>query len=323
MSNLSPPAGVRVVSPPPSAITPVLRSLLFVPGDSERKQAKAVQSPADALLLDLEDSVAVDQLPVARGRVCELLKAHRERTRQQLWVRVNALSSGLLLQDLAAILPGEPNGIVLPKVSTPAEVVQVAHYLAALEVNLGRQVGSTQLLIIATETPQAVLNLGGYSAALASEPHARARIAGLTWGLEDLSAAMGITHKTDRQGSLTFTFQLARSLCVLSATALGVQAVDGVYVDFRDTEGLKRDIESARRDGFTGKLAIHPDQVAPINEAFIPGAAEVEWARRVIAAFDATPQAGVMSLDGQMIDKPHLVQARRILEVTARQSPKS
>jgi citrate lyase subunit beta/citryl-CoA lyase len=292
--------------------------LLFVPGDSERKQAKALGSGADALILDLEDSVAAAQLPAARQRVRELLQSQTDRSRQQLWVRVNALSSGILLQDLVAVFPGAPNGIVLPKAASAADVAEAAHYLTALEVREGQVPGSTRLVVIATETPEALLNLNSYGPVLAADPRTRARLAGLTWGSEDLSAAMGVTHKTDRQGSLTFTFQLARSLCVVSATALGVQAIDGVYLDFRDTEGLKRDIESARRDGFSAKLAIHPDQVGPINEAFIPGPAEVEWAKRIVAAFAASPDAGVMSLDGQMIDKPHLVQARRILDLTAR-----
>jgi citrate lyase subunit beta / citryl-CoA lyase len=298
---------------------PALRSLLFVPGDSERKQAKALGCGADALLLDLEDSVAPAQLPAARQRVRELLEAHIDRSRQQLWVRVNALSSGILLQDLVAVFPGAPDGIVLPKATSPAEVAEVGNYLTALEAREGRANGSTKLVIIATETPQALLSLGSYSRVLSADPRTRERIAGLTWGSEDLSAAMGVTRKTDRQGSLTFTFQLARSLCVVTSSALGVQAIDGVYLDFRDTEGLKRDIESARRDGFTGKLAIHPDQVGPINEALIPGAAEVEWAKRVVAAFASSPDAGVVSLDGQMIDKPHLVQARRILDLSARE----
>jgi citrate lyase subunit beta/citryl-CoA lyase len=284
----------------------ILRSFLFVPGDSERKQAKAVDSHADALLLDLEDSVAVPQLPAARQRVCELLTARPDRTKQQLWVRVNALSSGLLLQDLVAVFPGAPDGLVLPKVVTPADITEVGHYLTALEARAGRAPGATKLLIIATETPQAVLNLNSYTA--------HERILGLTWGSEDLSAAMGVTRKTDQQGALTFTFQMARSLCVMTSTALGVQPIDGVYVDFRDTAGLQREAEEARRDGFTGKLAIHPDQVAPINAAFTPSPAEIEWAQRVVAAFSQTPAAGVVSLDGKMVDKPHLLQARRILD---------
>jgi citrate lyase subunit beta/citryl-CoA lyase len=311
---------VRNVSPPSSTegANPVLRSLLFVPGDSERKQAKAVDCGADALLLDLEDSVAAAQLPAARQRVRELLTARTDRSQQQLWVRVNALSSGILLQDLVAVFSGVPDGIVLPKPSSPGEVAEVSNYLTALEAQAGRDLGSTKLLVIATETPQALLTLSSYGQVLPAGEMSRQRLAGLTWGSEDLSAAMGITHKTDRQGSLTFTFQLARSLCVVTAAALGVQAIDGVYLDFRDVEGLKRDIESARRDGFTGKLAIHPDQVAPINDAFIPGPAEVEWAQRIVAAFTESPDAGVMSLDGKMIDKPHLLQARRVLELAGR-----
>jgi citrate lyase subunit beta/citryl-CoA lyase len=283
-----------------------LRSLLFVPGDSERKQAKAVDSGADALLLDLEDSVAAPQLPAARQRVRELLTARSDRKKQQLWVRVNALSSGLLLADLTAVMPGAPDGIVLPKVSTPAEVLEVSHYLAALEEGSGRGSGATQLLIIATETPRALLSLNSY----APQP----RIMGLTWGAEDLSAALGVTSKTDQQGALTFTFQLARSLCVVTSAALGVQAIDGVHVNFRDATGLTREAEEARRDGFTGKLAIHPDQVGPINAAFQPSAAEIEWARRVVSAFAGAPDAGVINLDGRMVDKPHLLQARRILD---------
>jgi citrate lyase subunit beta/citryl-CoA lyase len=284
----------------------MLRSLLFVPGDSERKQTKAVDSGADALLLDLEDSVAAPQLPAARKRVCELLTARSDRSRQQLWVRVNALSSGILLQDLVAVFAGAPDGIVLPKTSTPAEVAEVGNYLTALEAREGRAVGSTRLLIIATETARALLTLNTYTP--------DERILGLTWGAEDLSAALGVTRKTDQQGALTLTFQLARSLCVITSAALGVQAIDGVYTDFRDAAGLQREADEARRDGFSGKLAIHPDQVGPINAAFQPSATEVDWARRVVAAFAGAPQSGVINLDGRMIDKPHLVQARRILD---------
>src|SRR3569833_362447 len=283
-----------------------LRSFLYVPGDTERKQVKAVACDADALLLDLEDSVAAPQLPAARQRVCELLTARPHRKKHQLWVRVNALSSGLLLAELAAVMPGAPDGIVLPKVSAPADILEVGHYLAALEAAAGRAAGATQLLIIATETPQALLTLNSYT----PQP----RIMGLTWGAEDLSAALGVTRKTDLQGALTFTFQLARSLCVVTSAALGVQAIDSVYVNFRDAAGLTREAEEARRDGFTGKLAIHPDQVGPINAAFQPSATEIEWARRVVAAFAGAPDAGVINLDGTMVDKPHLLQARRILD---------
>jgi len=298
--------------------SPPLRSLLFVPGDSERKQTKALASAADLLILDLEDSVASAHLPAAREQVRELLLGNTERSAQQLWVRLNALSSGLLLQDLAAVFPGQPDGIVLPKASSAEEVSEVSHYLSAMEAQAGRPIGSTRLIVIVTETPQALLRLGEYPRASGLTASARERLAGLTWGCEDLSAALGITHKTDRQGSLTFTFQLARSMCVLAAAAVGVQAIDGVFLDYRDLEGLKRDIESARRDGFTGKLAIHPDQIEAINAAFLPAASEIEWARRVVAAFASDPEAGVLSVAGQMVDRPHLVQARRILELVAR-----
>jgi citrate lyase subunit beta/citryl-CoA lyase len=214
----------------------------------------------------------------------------------------------LLLEDLAAVMPG-PDGIVLPKVSHPREIEEVSHYLSALEVRESRTLGSTRLLVIATETPRAVLNLPEYTASSVS-----ARVTGLTWGSEDLGAALGVTARVDSKGVPTLPFQLARTSCLLTAAALGVQAIDGVHVDFRDREGLVRQAEAARRDGFTGKLAIHPDQVDAINAAFTPTQEEIAHARRVIAAFAAAPGAGVVSLDGQMIDRPHWVQARRTLD---------
>jgi len=304
-----------------SALSPAgpLRSLLFVPGDSERKQAKALATLADALILDLEDSVDVTQLPAARARVRELLRSRLDRSRQQLWVRVNSLLSGMLLDDLEAIF-GEPpasaaaapDGIVLPKICSVAEVEDIAHHLAALETRGGLRAGSTRLIVIATETPQGLLALPDYPAQVSARPSVARRLTALTWGAEDLSAALG-AHKHDTAGSLTFTFQMARSSCLLAAAALGVQAIDGVHPEFRDIEGLKRELQSARRDGFSGKLAIHPDQVGPINAAFTPTEAEKDRARRIVAAFAAAPGAGVVSLDGQMIDRPHLIHAQRIL----------
>ena len=292
-----------------------MRSLLFVPGDSERKQAKALGTAADALILDLEDSVDVAQLPAARGRVHELLVSRPDRTKQQLWVRINSPSSGLLLEDLAAVMAdageGGPDGIVLPKISSPQEIEAVAHYLAALEVRGARELGSTRLLVIATETPRGLLALSGYPDKMT--PDTAKRLVGLTWGSEDLGAALGVIARVDSSGALTPPFQVARTTCLLTASALGVQALDSVYVDFRNKEGLARELDSARRDGFTGKLAIHPDQVDAINAAFMPTEAELAWARRVVAAFAAAPGAGVVSLDGHMIDRPHLVQAQRVL----------
>ncbi|HVN45192.1 MAG TPA: CoA ester lyase [Steroidobacteraceae bacterium] len=291
-----------------------LRSWLFVPGDSERKQEKALASAADAVILDLEDAVLAPQLPAARLRVAQLLREQRERRRPQLWVRVNAPASGLLRQDLEALFRGvAPQGIVLPKISSAAELLQVERRLSALERATARAPGSTRLLLIATETPDAVLALPQYPALLAPLPALRRRIAGLTWGAEDLGSALGALARRDSSGALTFTFQLARAHCLLAAAALGAQAIDGVCTDFRDAAGLQQELGLARRDGFTGKLAIHPDQIAPINAAFAPTEAEREHARRVVAAFAVAPSAGAISLDGRMLDRPHLLQAQRIL----------
>jgi citrate lyase subunit beta/citryl-CoA lyase len=291
--------------------TAALRSWLFVPGDSARKQEKAAASAADALILDLEDSVAAQQLPQARTRVRDFLLGHRSRAAQQLWVRVNALASGELSQDLAAVMAGAPDGIVLPKVSSAREVLEVTRLLAGLESANHCPPGTTKLLVIATETAPALFALGEYAATL------NPRLAGLTWGVEDLSCALGASAR-EADGSLTFTFELARSLCLLAAAAAGIAAIDGVCVDLRDNAALIREAARACRDGFMGKLAIHPAQVGPINAAFSPQAEEIARARAVIAAFAAAPDAGVLSLDGQMLDRPHLLRAQRILERAAR-----
>jgi len=291
-----------------------LRSWLFVPGDSERKQAKALVSGADALILDLEDSVDQTQLPAARTRVAQLLRTHRGAPGPQLWVRVNPPDGPLWREDLAGLFAagGAPAGIVLPKVSAAQEIEAAAVELSALETQRGLRGGATSLLVIATETPHGLLALPRYPLSLGAGA-AAARLAGLTWGAEDLSAALGARAKRDASGALTFTFALARTTCLLAAAALGAQAIDGVHTEFRDTAGLARELQEARRDGFSGKLAIHPDQVAAINAAFTPTEAERVHAQRVVAAFAAAGGAGVASLDGQMIDRPHLLQARRVL----------
>ena len=290
-----------------------LRSLLFVPGDSGRKQAKGLATDADALVLDLEDSVAPERLLAARAMVYEFLQGERERARQRLWVRVNALSSGRLFEDLAAVLPGRPAGIVLPKVDAYEDIERVARSLEALEAGQGLLVGSTPLLVIATETPAGLLALPGYARAAAAHTSSARRLTGLTWGMEDLSAAVGARVKFDAAGMLRPTFQLARTGCLLAAAAIGVAAIDGVYTEFRNAEGLRRESDEARGDGFTGKLAIHPDQIPVINEVFTPTEAEVQWAHRVVRAFQGAAGAGVTQLDGQMIDRPHWLQAQRIL----------
>ncbi|MGO9802890.1 MAG: HpcH/HpaI aldolase/citrate lyase family protein [Steroidobacteraceae bacterium] len=304
---------------PPCAV----RSWLFVPGDSERKQARALSSAADALILDLEDSVDPGQLPAARTRVAELLRTRIGAAGPQLWVRTNAPRGPLWQEDLAAVFGAPagrsrvPDGIVVPKVSAAAEIEEVAGLLATLEAQCGVRHGATGLLVIATETPRGLLALPQYPAVLGAARATSARLAGLTWGAEDLSAALGARAKRDAGGSLTFTFALARAACLLTAAALGVQAIDGVHTEFRDAAGLARELEEARRDGFSGKLAIHPDQLAAINAAFTPTEAERAHAQRVVAAFAAAGGAGVASLDGQMIDRPHLIQAQRLLAAGA------
>lgn len=292
-----------------------VRSWLFVPGDSERKQAKALGTAADALILDLEDSVDPAQLPAARARVGALLRTHAEGSAPELWVRINTPQGSHWREDLAAVFGGggAPDGIVLPKVSSAAEIVAVADHLTTLESRRGISRGATGLLVIATETPRGLLALPHYPVALGAAPAAAVRLAGLTWGAEDLGAAIGAGARHDSTGALTLTFALARTTCLLAAAALGVQAIDGVHVDFRDGAGLGRSLAEARRDGFSGKLAIHPDQVGPINAAFTPTEEERRHARRVVAAFAAAGGAGVASLDGQMIDRPHLLHARRVL----------
>lgn len=283
------------------------RSWLFVPGDSERKQAKVLGGSADALILDLEDSVAAAQLPAARRRVAELL-ARADRGSQQLWVRVNAPSSPQLREDLAAISAGKPDGIVLPKVCCVEEIAEVSQSLGVAN--------SIKILVIATETPRALLTLPQWDLAPVAN-----RLAGLTWGMEDLGAALGATGKTEADGSLAFTFELARSMCLLAAAAAAVPAVEGIHADFRDRAGLARAAARARRDGFTGMLAIHPDQVDAINAAFDPSAEEIERAHQIVAAFAAEPDVGVTSLEGQMLDRPHLLQAQRVLALASRGKP--
>jgi citrate lyase subunit beta / citryl-CoA lyase len=284
-----------------------LRSMLFVPGDSERKLAKVAGGPADALILDLEDAVAKDRLPLARGLVGEYLKASRGTVRaQQLWVRINPLSTADALPDLAAIVAGTPDGIVVPKTNSGADATLLGNYLTALETREGVAPGSIKILAVATETPAAMFTLGSF---MGSTP----RLYGMTWGAEDLPAAVGASTNLDDSGNLEFTYQLARSLCLLAATAAGVEPLDTVYTDFRDSPGLLKNAQAARRAGFTGKIAIHPDQVEVINQAFTPSAEDVAHAKRVIEVFAAG--VGTVSLDGKMLDKPHLTQAQRVLAI--------
>ena len=283
-----------------------LRSLLFVPGDSERKLAKAEGAGADALILDLEDSVASDSKAAARQLVASYLRDRPFDSRQsQLWVRINPLDSGLAEDDLAALGEAQPDGIVLPKAEGPADVLALSVMLDLA----GDQ--SARILPVATETPAAPFALGEYAKAKLD------RLVGLTWGAEDLSAAVGASTNLAPEGGWAFTYRMVRSLTLLGAKAAGVQAIDTLYVDFRDEAGLRESSRASRAEGFTGRLAIHPAQVAPINESYMPSDAEIDHARRVVDAFAAEPGAGTVGLDGRMLDRPHLRQAEAVLAEAA------
>jgi citrate lyase subunit beta/citryl-CoA lyase len=282
-----------------------LRSLLFVPGDSERKFARARDCGADALILDLEDSVAAAEKSAARARVAGLIEPDPERAWTFI-VRVNALDTGLALDDLAAVVKPGLDALLIPKVNVAADLERIGCYLDALEAKAGMASGSVRLAIVATETPKAMFALGSYAP---SHP----RLIALTWGSEDLAAALGATDNKEPDGSWTFPYQLARAQCLFAASAAEVMAIDTIYADFRDSEGLERDCRRSRRDGFTGRLAIHPDQVATINRCYAPSEAEVARARKIVAAFEANPGSGALGVDGKMVDLPHLKAARKIL----------
>lgn len=275
-----------------------LRSLLFVPGDRADRMEKALGLGADALILDLEDAVAPDRRPAARDIVADLLgRADRA---VKLLVRVNPLDGEDNLLDLKAITAGAPDGIVLPKAEGAATVELLADRMAAREL-------FAPILPIATETPSAVFQLGSYG----KVAH---RLCGLTWGAEDLPAAIGAATSREEDGRYTPPYELARSLALFGAHAAGVPAIETVFPAFRDRDGLTRYAERAARDGFTGMMAIHPDQIAPINAAFTPSEEAIAHARAVVDAFAARPGAGALQLDGRMIDAPHLKQAQRLLQ---------
>jgi citrate lyase subunit beta/citryl-CoA lyase len=273
------------------------RSWLFVPADSERKIAKALESHADALIFDLEDTVVPAQKAAARA----ILKNLPKRSGGPVWwVRVNPLASEHHKDDLEVLGIADIHGIVLPKAEGGTDVIELSH-----------RTGTIPIHAIVTETPGSLFNLMSYQTP--GSP-----LVAMSWGAEDLSAALGASSKYDESGELAFTYKLARSLCLAGAVAAGVQAVDGVVADFHDEARLKREAEAARREGFTGKLAIHPDQVSVINAAFTPSAEDVRQAEEIVAAFEARPNAGVLSVGGKMVDRPHLVQARRVLERSVR-----
>jgi len=290
------------------------RSFLFAPADSEKKIGKALASGTDAVILDLEDSVGLVNKAAARGLAAETLSGTLSgagRRAKSLWVRINPLDGPLALADLAGVVAGRPDGIILPKCEGPEHLRRLTHYLEALETQAGLAPGAIPVLPLVTETPKALFTTGSYGGITP-------RLAGLTWGAEDLSAGLGASSNRDPDGAFTFTCRMARSLCLAGAHAAEVAAVETVYTDFRDLEGLAAYARAGRREGFSGMLAIHPDQVAVINAAFTPSPEEVAHARRIVEAFAQAPGAGVVSLDGRMVDLPHLKQARRVLEAAAR-----
>jgi len=284
------------------------RSYLFVPADSERKLAKARDAGADALIVDLEDSV----LPDRRADARELLKTFlADGAPVPVWVRINPVDSKDAMLDLRAAVPGEPAGVVLPKCAGAGDLRGLVEVLNELESEHGLPVGRSSILALVTELPAALFRVQEYAGVTD-------RLYGLSWGAEDLSAALGATATRDADGRWLPAFEFARSLCLLGAANAGVRAVDTVFTNFRDEDGLRRQALDARRDGFTGMLAIHPAQVGIINEAFTPSAEEIERAERIVALFHDNPQAGTLALDGEMLDRPHLEAAKRLLSLAGR-----
>ena len=288
-----------------------VRSWLFVPGDSEKKLSKAVATGADMLILDLEDSVAAENKVAARELTGTWLAAHREQViggkRIGRWVRINALDSRQWREDLLAVLPGAPDGIMLPKSAGPESVQQLAAEIYELESRSGLAPNAVKIMPLVSETAAAAVSIPRYGSV--SMP----RLAGLTWGAEDLSAAIGATRKRDKDGRWTDTFRYARTQTLLAAHASGVMAIDTLHADFADAKGLKRAAEDARADGFAGMLAIHPAQVEVINAAFTPSEEELDEARAIVAAFKNNPGAGTLQIDRRMIDMPHYKLALRVL----------
>ena len=284
-----------------------MRSWLFAPGDSEKKMGKAQASAADIALLDLEDSVSPENKPAARAMVAEQIAASDNRAR--LWVRINPISTADCIADLAAIIPSRPGGVFVPKAEGAADIAQLHHYLTALEAANGIPLGRTLVAALVTETAAAMFRTGEY----AGDYPGRERLVAMSWGAEDLSSALGAREQRGADGEYAHTYEMARSLCLIGASAAGVAAIETVQPEFRDLEALEKRARNVRAAGFRGMLAIHPAQVDPINAAFTPSADELAHARAVVQAFADHPGAGVVALDGAMLDRPHLALAQRLL----------
>ena len=285
------------------------RSWLFAPGDSGKKMAKAVASAADIVLIDLEDAIDDSEKPRARTMAHDVLAAQAS-GRERVWVRVNPLDGPHTLADLAAVMPARPGGIMLPKAGGRADVERLDHYLSAFEAANGIDQGATRVIVLVTETAGAMFTTGDYRDA--------PRVVALTWGAEDLADAVGASTNRDDDGGYGFTYELARSLCLLGAAAAGVAAIETIQGDFRDLDGLRRRAEKVRRDGYRGMLAIHPAQVEVINHAFSPGEDEIAEAQAVVDLFAANPGSGAIAHKGAMLDRPYLARAERLLGLAGR-----
>jgi citrate lyase subunit beta/citryl-CoA lyase len=285
-----------------------MRSLLFVPGDDDKKLAKALASGADALIIDLEDSVAEARKPAARATAAAFVaEVRRLATHPRLYVRVNPLASALTAADLDAVIPAAPDGVALPKCLGGADVQRLGANLAVREAEHGLADGSTGIIAIATESARALFGFAGYRGA-------SGRLEGLAWGGEDLSADLGAETNRLPDGAYAAPYALARTLTLVGAVAAETRPIDAVYTNFRDLDGLRAEALAARRDGFVAKMAIHPAQVSVINEMFSVPSEAIARARAIVAAFEAAPGAGVIALDGEMLDLPHLKRAKRLLD---------
>lgn len=286
------------------------RSWLFAPGDSRKKMDKATAGTADIVIFDLEDAVAEEEKPTARTMIAAFLAAQPEANRKRLWVRVNPLDGPHALADLAAVIPARPGGIMLPKSRGREDARLLDNYLSALEVAAGIEQGSTRVIVLVTETAEGMFTTGDYKGV--------PRVVAMTWGAEDLADAVGASENRNPDGSYGFTYELARSLCLLGAAAAGVAPIETIQGDFRDLEGLRKRAEKVRRDGYRGMLAIHPAQVDVINEAFTPTAEELAAAQEIVDLFAANPGAGTIAYKGAMLDRPHLARAQALLTLAGR-----
>jgi citrate lyase subunit beta/citryl-CoA lyase len=285
------------------------RSWLFAPGDSEKKMTKAMEGSADIVLIDLEDAVAPENKASARGQVHDFIKANPAQ-RERLWVRINPFDGPYTLLDLAAIMPARPGGIMLPKVYGRADVEKLDHCLSALEVANGIEEGTTRVIVLVTETAEAMFHTGSYKGA--------PRVVALTWGAEDLADSIGASSNRNADGSYGFTYELARSLCLLGAATAGVAAIETIQGDFRDLETLRARAEKVRRDGYRGMLAIHPAQVDVINAAFTPTEEEIAEAQAIVDLFAANPGVGAIGYKGGMLDRPYLSRAQQLLKLAGK-----